>query len=57
MMSQNGLFDHAQYSTNPKNEEFETITREKYRRKSLNSLSSIVYLRDIGNIPCKFLKR
>ena len=29
-------------STNPKNEEFETITYDKYKNKSLNSLSSVV---------------
>ena len=33
MMSQNGLFDHAQYSTNPKNEEFETITQKNTEEK------------------------
>ena len=30
-------------STHPKNEEFQTITSEKYNSESLNSLSSILY--------------
>ena len=32
----------GQESTNPKNEEFETITYDKYKSESLNSLSFIV---------------
>ena len=40
MTSQNELFGHAQYSS--KNEEFQTITSEKYNSESLNSLSSIL---------------